>query len=117
MRQAEEIVLQHPGISSVFAFAGAGIKPKHRRASAPKDTIGQIQLETVPWEDRKDRPELDGDIVIDELSAALQEIPGIQIEVLELGRGPATAKPVHLRLKGDELGRFAGNHGGYARPL
>ncbi|MGB0425693.1 MAG: efflux RND transporter permease subunit, partial [Paracoccaceae bacterium] len=65
------------------------------------DTIGQIQLETVPWEDRKDRPELDGDIVIDELSAALQEIPGIQIEVLELGRGPATAKPVHLRLKGD----------------
>ncbi len=40
---------------------------------------------------------MDGDIVIDELSTALQEIPGIQIEVLELGRGPATAKPVHLR--------------------
>jgi multidrug efflux pump len=102
VRQAEEIVLQHPGISSVFAFAGAGgLNQNTAGASAPKDTIGQIQLETVPWEDRKDRPELDGDIVIDELSAALQEIPGIQIEVLELGRGPATAKPVHLRLKGD----------------
>ncbi|MGB0736101.1 MAG: efflux RND transporter permease subunit, partial [Paracoccaceae bacterium] len=102
VRQAEEIVLQHPGISSVFAFAGAGgLNQNTAGASAPKDTIGQIQLETIPWEDRKDRPELDGDIVIDELSAALQEIPGIQIEVLELGRGPATAKPVHLRLKGD----------------
>ncbi|MGD2002649.1 MAG: efflux RND transporter permease subunit, partial [Paracoccaceae bacterium] len=102
VRQAEEIVLQHPGISSVFAFAGAGgLNQNTAGASAPKDTIGQIQLETVPWEDRKDRPDLDGDIVIDELSAALQEIPGIQIEVLELGRGPATAKPVHLRLKGD----------------
>ena len=78
-----------------------GLNQNTAGASAPKDTIGQIQLETVPWEDRKDRPELDGDIVIDELSAALQEIPGIQIEVLELGRGPATAKPVHLRLKGD----------------
>jgi multidrug efflux pump len=102
VRQAEEFVLQHPGISSVFAFAGAGgLNQNTAGASAPKDTIGQIQLETVPWEDRKDRPDLDGDIVIDELSAALQEIPGIQIEVLELGRGPATAKPVHLRLKGD----------------
>ena len=49
-------------------------------------------METVPWEDRKGRPELDGDIVIDELSAALQEIPGIQIEVLELGRGPGNGK-------------------------
>jgi len=102
VRQAEEIVLRHPGISSVFAFAGAGgLNQNTAGASAPKDTIGQIQLETVPWEDRKDRPDLDGDIVIDELSVALQEIPGIQIEVLELGRGPATAKPVHLRLKGD----------------
>jgi multidrug efflux pump len=102
VRQAEEIVLSHPGISSVFAFAGAGgLNQNTAGASAPKDTIGQIQLETVPWEDRKDRPNLDGDIVINELSAALQEIPGIQIEVLELGRGPATAKPVHLRLKGD----------------
>lgn len=102
VRQAEEIVLKHPGISSVFAFAGAGgLNQNTAGASAPKDTIGQIQLETIPWEDRKDRLDLDGDIVIEELATALQDIPGIQIEVLELGRGPATAKPVHLRLKGD----------------
>ena len=86
----------------MFGFAGwGGLNQNSAGDSGPKDTIGQIQLETVPWEERKDRAELDDDIVIDELSAALQEIPGIQIEVLELGRGPATAKPVHLRLKGD----------------
>jgi len=38
---------------------------------------------------------------MDELKKDLANIPGIQTEVLELARGPASSKPVHLRLKGD----------------
>ena len=102
--QAEEIVLAHPGVQSAFAFAGAGgLNQNTAGASSPKDTIGQIQLETIPWENRTDRPELDGNLVMAELTAALNKIPGIQTEVLELSRGPASAKPVHLRLAGDNL--------------
>ena len=103
VKEAEKIVLAHPGVDSVFAFAGAGgLNQNTAGASSPKDTIGQIQLETIPWDNRKNNPDLDGDLVIAELLADLQKIPGIKIEVLELARGPVSSKPVHLRLKGND---------------
>jgi multidrug efflux pump len=102
VRQAEAIVLRHPGVDNAFAFAGeGGLDNNTGGSTAPKDTIGQIQLETIPWEDRRDKPELDGDLVIAELTQELKAIPGIQIEILAQARGPASGKPVHLRLKGD----------------
>ena len=103
VQEAEEIILAHPGIQSAFAFAGeGGLNANTGGSQAPKDTIGQIQLETIPWEDRADQPELDGDRVMDELTAELRKLPGIQIEILSLSRGPASGKPVHLRLTGDD---------------
>ena len=102
LKEAEAIVLTHPGVESVFAFAGAGgLNQNTSGAEKPKDTIAQIQLETIPWENRRDRPELDGNLIMKELIAALEELPGIQIEVLGIERGPASNKPVHLRLTGD----------------
>ncbi|WP_341205227.1 efflux RND transporter permease subunit [uncultured Sulfitobacter sp.] len=104
MQQAEAIVLAHPGVSTAFAFAGeGGLDSNTGGAQAPKDSIGQVQLETIPWEDRALRPELDGDIVIAELTEALSAIPGIKIEILAQARGPASGKPVHLRLKSDSF--------------
>ena len=102
VRQAELIVNAHPGVESVFSFAGAGgLNQNTAGASAPKDTIGQIQLETIPWENRRGNSDLDGNKIIAELSNALSALPGIEIEILELERGPASPKPVHLRLKGE----------------
>lgn len=102
VRQAEAVVLEHPGVLTAFAFAGqGGLDANTGGATAPRDTIGQIQLETIPWEDRADRPDLDGDLVIAELQEQLNFIPGIQTEILAQARGPASAKPVHLRLKSD----------------
>ncbi|WP_375691513.1 efflux RND transporter permease subunit [Pseudooceanicola sp. LIPI14-2-Ac024] len=103
VKQAEEIVLAHPGVLNAFAFAGdGGLDTNTGGAQPPLDTIGQINLEIVPWEDRKDQPELDGDIVIDELTERLEAIPGIKVEILNAAMGPASAKPVHLRIKGDD---------------
>jgi multidrug efflux pump len=103
VRQAEEIVLAHPGVDNAFAFAGdGGLNANTGGAQPPLDTIGQIQLETIPWEDRRDRPDLDGDLVIEELTAAIAAIPGLQVEVIAQARGPASAKPVHLRLKSND---------------
>ncbi|SIS88389.1 multidrug efflux pump [Roseivivax lentus] len=102
VRRAEEIVIAHPGTRNAFAFAGdGGLDSNTGGAEAPKDTIGQVQFETIPWEDRKNAPELDGDRVIEELSEQLKSIPGIETEVLNLAMGPASAKPVHLRIRGD----------------
>ncbi|MCA1334840.1 efflux RND transporter permease subunit [Pseudooceanicola marinus] len=102
VREAEEIVLAHPGVLNAFAFAGdGGLSTNTGGAEPPLDTIGQIQLEIVPWEDRRDRPDLDGDLVIADLTEATERIPGIKIEILSANMGPASAKPVHLRLMGD----------------
>jgi len=104
LRQAEAVVLKHPGIDTAFAFAGeGGLDSNTGGSQAPKDLVGQIQIETIPWADRALRPDLDGDIVIAELTEQLSNIPGIQIEVLSLDRGPASGKPVHLRFKGDNF--------------
>ncbi len=111
--QVEEVVLAHPGILNAFAFAGdGGLDNNTGGAQPPLDTIGQVQLETIPWEDRAayaaahpdevTLAQLDGDVIIDDLTAKLEQIPGIKIEILAQARGPASAKPVHLRLKGDD---------------
>ncbi|MEO9648874.1 MAG: efflux RND transporter permease subunit [Roseobacter sp.] len=104
VEQAEDIVLAHPGIQNAFSFAGqGGLDTNTSGSTAPKETIGQIQFETIPWEDRADRPDLDGDIVIAELTEQLSRLPGIKTEILEVAQGPASGKPVHLRLKGDDF--------------
>ncbi|MDX8349596.1 efflux RND transporter permease subunit [Cognatiyoonia sp. IB215446] len=103
VRQAEDIVLAHPGVITAFAFAGdGGLNTDASGAAIPADTIGQVQLETIPWEDRAGIAELDGDVVLDELQAELARLPGIETEILAQNRGPASGKPVHLRLKGDD---------------
>ena len=95
VRQAEDIVLAHPGVITAFSFAGdGGLNTDASGASTPSDTIGQVQLETIPWEDRAGIAELDGDVVLAELQAQLNTLPGIQTEILAQARGPASGKPV-----------------------
>ncbi|PJI92213.1 multidrug efflux pump [Yoonia maricola] len=104
VRQAEDIVLAHPGVITAFSFAGdGGLNTDASGASIPGDTVGQVQLETIPWEDRAGIAELDGDVVLAELQEQLNTIPGIETEILAQSRGPASAKPVHLRLKSDNF--------------
>lgn len=104
LRQAEDIVLSTEGVDTVFAFAGqGGLNSNTGGASAPLDTVGQIQVEMVPWDDRKDRPDLDGDVVLDRIMARLATLPGVETEAISQSRGPASGKPLHLRLKGDDF--------------
>lgn len=114
VRQVESIVLAHPGIDTAFAFAGeGGLDSNTGGAQPPKDTIGQIQLETIPWEDRfayaathddVTLAMLDGDVVVEDLTRQLDTLPGVEIEILSQAQGPASAKPVHLRVAGDDWG-------------
>jgi len=111
VRQVEELTLGVPGIDSAFAFAGAGgLNANTGGAPGPSDSIGQVQIELIPWEDRAAYgrangipiEQLDGDVVLENLQARLDTIPGIRTETLNLAQGPASAKPVHLRLKADD---------------
>ena len=121
VKRVEDIILGIEGIQSAFTFAGeGGLSNNTGGAEAPRDSIGQVQIELIPWEDRPTEtsmeflwgfipypatsivPEYDGDYVVARMKEALGELPGLQTEVLNLAQGPASAKPVHLRLKGDD---------------
>ncbi|GGL57577.1 efflux RND transporter permease subunit [Wenxinia marina] len=109
--QAEAIVLATPGVQSVFAFAGeGGLNANTAGASSPRDSVGQLQIELVPWDDRPefaaandiDPALMDGDLILADIQARLDELPGIRTEILNLAMGPGAAKPIHLRLSGDD---------------
>ena len=110
VREAEAKALDTPGIQSVFAFAGdGGLNQNTAGAGGPGDAIGQLQIELIPWDDRPaysretgvPLDQLDGDVIIANLQDDLDTIPGIESQILNLAMGPASAKPVHLRLSGD----------------
>ena len=114
---AEQVISAHPAVINVFSFAGeGGLNQNNGGADAPADTVGRVQFEIIPWEDRPTvaepiaggrferqviAPEFDGNYVLEELSTELATLPGFVVELLALEQGPASAKPVHLRIKGD----------------
>ncbi len=124
--EAERVISEHPAVINVFAFAGeGGLNQNNGGAEAPADTIGRVQFELIPWEDRpisseqitgwfwgpiagllgfakeEVAAEYDGNFVLDELTAELATLPGFIVDIQALEQGPASAKPVHLRIKGD----------------
>ncbi|PID37152.1 MAG: acriflavine resistance protein B [Rhodobacterales bacterium] len=121
VRRVEREVLATPGILNVFAFAGeGGLNQNTAGASGPQDQIGQIQIEFEVWENipfveedawflglipykkRTADATYVASTAIDALKARMAEIPGIRTEVLAISGGPASTKPISLRLKGDD---------------
>jgi multidrug efflux pump len=118
VRQVEEVIQEHPAVINVFSFAGeGGLDTAGPGSTQPQDTVGQVQFEIIPWEDRPTTreswffgklerevtaPAYDGDFVIDQLNAELAKLPGFEAEILALEQGPGQGKPIHLRLKGDD---------------
>jgi len=104
VREAEDVILATPGVESAFAFAGSGgLNANTAGASAPLDTIGQVQFELVPWEDRVGIPGMNGGEIVADINERLSRIPGIKVEILERAQGPGSGKPINLRLKGDSF--------------
>ncbi len=120
--QVENVVLDHPNVESVFAFAGSGgLNNNTGGMDPPIDTIGQVQFELIKWEDRPRQSEIwftiplinyevtrsvtassaDGNRTLEELREEIALIPGVQVQIVSVDQGPASAKPVHLRLTSD----------------
>jgi multidrug efflux pump len=117
VRQVEQTISTHPAVINVFSFAGdGGLNTDATGAQSPLDTVGQVQFEITAWEDRPTArqrwffgllerditaPAYDGKRVISDLKTALAKLPGFETEILTQSRGPASGKPVFLRIKGD----------------
>jgi multidrug efflux pump len=117
VRQVEDVIAAHPAVTNVFAFAGdGGLNTAGPGSQAPSDTVGQVQFEILPWENRPTVTEtwffglLEREViadayvgtrVLDDLQAQAAQIPGFVTEIAPIEQGPASGKPVHLRLMGD----------------
>lgn len=100
--QVEDVIMGVDGVESIFAFAGSGgLNQNTGGAQAPKDAVGQVQIELLPWGTRRD-----GNDILDEINGRLAEIPGVIAEISEAAMGPASGKPVHLRLTGANWGEL-----------
>ncbi len=105
----ENAIVGTEGISSVFAFTGAGGLQEAEGGSKPVDTIGVIQIEFDRWEDRQKAGGISADSrnIQALIEDRLKNIPGIQADVQESSNGgPSQGKPIHLRFTGanwDEL--------------
>ena len=120
VRATENLILQHKAVTNVFSFAGqGGLNTDASGAGTPPDTIGQVQFEITPWEERptQNEPilgglfsrevtadEYSGDLVLEQLQAAVDALPGFEVEIRAIAGGPASGKPVHLRISGDNWG-------------
>ena len=116
VRQVEDVIRAHPAVVNVFSFAGSGGLDSGSGEMGPPDTVGQVQFELLPWEDRPrvnepilggllsktiTAPEYDADTVLAELTDDLIEFPGFITEMIPFARGPSSSKPVHLRITGN----------------
>lgn len=99
VREVETRIQSIEGIKSVFAFAGqGGLNNNTGGASAPRDTVGQAQIELSQWYERLGGPT--GTQVLEEVERNISSIPGVQAEILQLDIGPASGKPLALRVSG-----------------
>ncbi len=98
VKQVEQQVMSVDGVKAVFAFAGdGGLNQNTGGAEAPVDAIGQVQVELTDW---KIRGTGTGVGILDEIEKRVKSIPGIQYEILRQDMGPASGKPINLRLTG-----------------
>ena len=101
VRLVEEIILEEPGVASVFAFAGSGGLTQGPGAGGPIDTIGQVQMELDPWDVRyASGDDGRGKAIMASVNDKLSGVAGIEAELQELAQGPPQGKPVYLRVKG-----------------
>ncbi|MCP4209312.1 MAG: efflux RND transporter permease subunit [Shimia sp.] len=118
VRKAENVIMKHPAVINVFSFAGEGGLDTGGPGggNSPPDTVGQVQFEIIPWDERPTArekwffgklerdvtaPDFDGNRVLDELNAELAKLPGFFVETSPIEQGPGSGKPIHLRIRGD----------------
>ncbi|MEX0431580.1 efflux RND transporter permease subunit [Spiribacter insolitus] len=63
--------------------------------SLARDAIGVVQLDFVDWTQRRPAAE-----IIEDIRAAVADIPGIRVQITEQQQGPGQAKPVELQVAG-----------------
>ncbi|MEM7429232.1 MAG: efflux RND transporter permease subunit [Pseudomonadota bacterium] len=106
VREVEDIILKIKGIEDVATRAGEGSSGGGPDLGAgldvPKDAIGQLTIELVPFEQRRR-----GKVILEEIRQKVSHIPGVIIEIRKREQGPQTGKDIRLQITSDD--RHAAN--------
>ena len=91
MREIESKVLTVQGIQdAVMSFGGGGMFS----GSPPPDTIGTIQLQLLPWQDRVPAAQ-----IFQEIRDKVKSIPGLDVQIAAEQNGPPSGKAINLRVE------------------
>lgn len=98
VRRVEERVRDVEGVESIFAFSGVGALTNKGGNEGPVDSVGQVQLEFKPWEQRRSGAE-----ILEDIESRVSNMPGIIAELGTEEHGPLQGKPLQLELKSPDL--------------
>ncbi len=100
VQAVEREVLAVDGVRAAFSFAGSGALNTGLgdASGGPLDSIGQIQFELDPWQERGVNT---GVGIFDTISRRVADVPGVLADIVVQERGPSDGKPVSLRITGD----------------
>lgn len=101
VRTVEQRLLDVDGIKTVYART-LGDGSSGLMMETPVDAIGIIQLEFVPWRQRRPAAE-----IIAELRERTDGIPGIMIQVRKQEQGMSQGKPIQLQITSRDSSRIA----------
>lgn len=94
MEEVESRILQVDGLQDVIMTFGGG--SGFGFGGGPPDTIGTLQLQLDPWENRVPAAQIFTDI-----RERVSDIPGLEVQLAEVENGPPAGKDINLRVESD----------------
>ena len=92
--EVENEILQVQGIQDVImTFAGSGGNTM-MSSGGPPDTIGQFQLQLMPWNER-----VKADEIFQNIRNRVADISGLQVQIAAQENGPPAGKAINLRVE------------------
>ncbi len=92
LMEVENEILTVEGVQdSIMTFAGTG---SASGASSPPDTIGQFQLQLMPWNER-----VKAAVIFEEIREKVKDISGLQIQIAAQENGPPAGKAINLTVE------------------
>ncbi|MEJ2406020.1 MAG: efflux RND transporter permease subunit [Candidatus Thiodiazotropha sp.] len=94
VRQVENIILDIDGIKDVYSQSFNNSSGD----TMAEDVVGFIQVGFAEWYKRRQVKE-----IIDEVRRKAEEIPGIEISILNSNEGPASEKPIQIEFSASDV--------------
>jgi multidrug efflux pump len=91
---AEQRIRQNPYVTNVYARIG---NSGQGGDGAPADTVGVVSFEFTEWDERPK-----ADVILEDLRAALSDLPGVRIVLQEQEQGVSSGKPIQIEFAGGE---------------